>query len=352
MIKFTQQSELMPYIASNTDSVFGAEFDATFASHSNTPNFKTEIFPQLYSHPRSHSPSLSSSSGLSTPSFAPSEYSKSDYAMSYHGDDDAQPFYYAPGAESTFHPTMAQSSMPLDSYTYEEDYSHLEQQPWSNPSMYAQQHEFSNYPEMLPSSIYQPSEVQRSLTSTNLIPPTPQSPMLAPAFDFNTAPQQSYLTPSLSNPRSRENSIYSFSRSTSPASNLSSSPSTTSLQAYGTLVASDSQSNAPQTWRCAFPGCTSRALFTRGCDLRKHYNRHSKHLFCRVIGCPQAEPRDGSSGSVGFSSKKDRARHEAKHNPGIPCEWRDVDGQGCGRVFSRVDNMKDHVRRIHLKSNR
>lgn len=89
------------------------------------------------------------------------------------------------------------------------------------------------------------------------------------------------------------------------------------------------------TWRCRYPGCTSKSVFTRACDLRKHFNRHMKYLFCRFDGCPQAT-------EGGFSSKKDRARHEAKHNPQIPCEW-----QGCDRVFSRMDNMKDHVRRIH-----
>ena len=98
------------------------------------------------------------------------------------------------------------------------------------------------------------------------------------------------------------------------------SPSITDLSGYGYL-------NVDGTWSCAFPGCTSRATFTRGCDLRKHYKRHTKSLFCRHEGCPQA--KEG-----GFSSKKDRARHEAKHNPGILCEW-----GGCERVFSRVDNM-------------
>ncbi|RAH58260.1 hypothetical protein BO85DRAFT_468027 [Aspergillus piperis CBS 112811] len=95
--------------------------------------------------------------------------------------------------------------------------------------------------------------------------------------------------------------------------------------------------NPDGTWRCAYPGCSSHAVFRRGCDLRKHYNRHRKHLFCRYEGCPQAV-------RGGFSSKKDRDRHEAKHNPEIPCEW-----DGCQRVFSRVDNMKDHVRRIHKR---
>lgn len=55
------------------------------------------------------------------------------------------------------------------------------------------------------------------------------------------------------------------------------------------------------------------------------------------------------AGGGGFSSKKDRARHEAKHNPRILCEWVGEDGERCGRRFSRVDNMKDHVRRIHRK---
>jgi len=54
-------------------------------------------------------------------------------------------------------------------------------------------------------------------------------------------------------------------------------------------------------------------------------------------------------GGGGFSSKKDRVRHEAKHNPRILCEWIGADGGMCGRKFSRVDNMKDHVRRIHRK---
>jgi hypothetical protein len=79
--------------------------------------------------------------------------------------------------------------------------------------------------------------------------------------------------------------------------------------------------------------------------LRKHFNRHQKYLFCRHEGCPQSVPRGPQSARSGFSSKKDRARHEARHNPGVLCEW-----EGCGRVFSRVDNMKDHVRRIHRRA--
>ncbi|KAI9036004.1 putative C2H2 transcription factor [Aspergillus affinis] len=108
------------------------------------------------------------------------------------------------------------------------------------------------------------------------------------------------------------------------------SPSPRDLTEYGIP-------NPDGSWRCAYPGCTSQTTFRRGCDLRKHFNRHRKHLFCRYPECAQ-------STTGGFSSKKDRDRHEAKHNPGISCEW-----PNCRRMFSRVDNMKDHVRRVHRR---
>lgn len=92
-------------------------------------------------------------------------------------------------------------------------------------------------------------------------------------------------------------------------------------------VSSDSRSASPnpadlhnfgfplpdgRSWRCAYPSCTSQAAFTRGCDLRKHYRRHTKSLFCRHEDCPQS--REG-----GFSSRKDRDRHESKVLPVHSC---------------------------------
>ena len=111
------------------------------------------------------------------------------------------------------------------------------------------------------------------------------------------------------------------------------SPNPADLHNFGILLPDN------KTWRCGYPGCTSQAKFTRGCDLRKHFKRHTKSLFCRHDECPQS--KEG-----GFSSKKDRDRHESKHRPGVSCSH-----SGCERRFSRVDNMKDHVRRIHEKKN-
>jgi hypothetical protein len=116
----------------------------------------------------------------------------------------------------------------------------------------------------------------------------------------------------ISSPEPSPQELSSLSRASSPGH--------ADLNIYGFM-------NPEGTWSCAYPGCTSRAVFTRGCDLRKHHKRHTKSFFCRYPGCTQA------SGG-GFSSKKDLARHEAKHNPGVVCEW-----AGCERIFSRVDNM-------------
>lgn len=166
-----------------------------------------------------------------------------------------------------------------------------------------------------------------SLPSTTTALPTEAflAPRSAPAVSIDSSSAMSTSpVPTLSD---IESSSTSRQGPSSPPSNPA------DLTRYG-IPAGDG------VWRCAHPRCTSQAMFRRGCDLRKHFNRHRKHLFCRHEGCPQSK-------QGGFSSKKDRARHEAKHNPGIVCEW-----DGCGRVFSRVDNMKDHVRRIHRGGSR
>ncbi len=123
------------------------------------------------------------------------------------------------------------------------------------------------------------------------------------------------------------------------------------LSACGIPLTISNTSSDKLGWKCAYSECTSKVTFTRFCDLRKHYNKHFKHLFCRMDGCPQSQAvavaqttNHRSSGC--FSSRKDRERHEAKHNPCIKCEWK---GEKCGRLFSRRDNMRDHLRRVHRK---
>lgn len=195
----------------------------------------------------------------------------------------------------------------------------------------------SLYPQ---TDFYMPRSQNASLPTSNV--PSYQS---SPAMAFSTppAPSHSSYTSELAVPssshahrHSRQVSTTSVQSYTSTAGastagagspeasesgfSRSSSPGSTDMSLYGYL-------NQQGTWSCAYPGCTSRAVFTRGCDLRKHHKRHTKSFFCRYPGCSQA------SGG-GFSSKKDLARHEAKHNPGVVCEW-----EGCDRVFSRVDNM-------------
>jgi len=144
------------------------------------------------------------------------------------------------------------------------------------------------------------------------------------------------------------------------------------LEEYG-IPLHNSSLSVSKAWCCGFPGCNSQVIFTRACDLHKHYKRHSQRFYCRKKSCSRSAesdaeaklPPSGSSGPSNsalndqvsngtsrvrhrwFASKKDRDRHEAKHSPRIQCTWRGSGGEHCPRVFSRLDNMKDHIRRVH-----
>jgi hypothetical protein len=294
--------------------------------------------------------------------------------------------FFLPTASKEGHYPVTSSMAPHPMfYSSTESYSSYGQQLWQGLPI-SGQHAASSSVEEVPPSVFSTFDIPAYRSGGNFIPAVPQS-----RFSFSATPsqqqqqqqqqQQGYLFPQglQSNARSihytHDRSPSSISRPCTPnldatqassalsnysADSNAESSAPSSLLTYGVPVPQPGTSG-PQTWRCAYPGCTSRALFTRGCDLRKHFNRHSKHLFCRVEGCPQSEAyaladsssrRGSASSGAGFSSKKDRARHEAKHNPGIRCEWRGSEGEECGRVFSRMDNMKDHVRRIHRKVNR
>ncbi|KAB8254982.1 hypothetical protein BDV32DRAFT_156532 [Aspergillus pseudonomiae] len=109
----------------------------------------------------------------------------------------------------------------------------------------------------------------------------------------------------------------------------------------------------PGAVTCPFPGCKSTLQFTGSRELQRHYRQHFKRYFCRYPHCPQAGP--GPEGrhpptKRGFATRKDRARHEAKHDPRIKCPCLNERGERCSRMFSRIDNMRDHVRRIHNNS--
>lgn len=102
-----------------------------------------------------------------------------------------------------------------------------------------------------------------------------------------------------------------------------------------TSTARGDPKSSKATLRCPHPSCSSKTVFTRQCDVDKHYRLHFRQYFCRIEGCPQNQ-------TVAFATVKDRDRHERAHNPSIPCEH-------CGKLFSRQDNLRDHCRRRHAK---
>ncbi|ERF73654.1 hypothetical protein EPUS_00907 [Endocarpon pusillum Z07020] len=348
----------------------------------------------LSSSVRSHSPS-----GTTSSTYSLSQDVDLDIDMAFQGDQEAaQRLLFPSSNQSYYSQPQAMASQQL-LYT-SQPAPPPNNQSWMSLPVFAQQPNSYNNT-LPPNTIYPSFDSNGFSTEGGVIPPTPQATE-APSFFLPSQPQEGMLTAGPSHTTSYNSShesntasiSSSISRSCSPvslnctasvttfqstapayarrlsstpqpASSVTQSQSSNSLFAYGIPVPQASP-NATQTWRCAYPNCSSRALFTRGCDLRKHYNRHSKHLFCRIKGCPQSGPRVAEGGNNnangasiagfggvgmggGFSSKKDRARHEAKHNPRILCEWVGEGGERCGRRFSRVDNMKDHVRRIHRR---
>ena len=95
-------------------------------------------------------------------------------------------------------------------------------------------------------------------------------------------------------------------------------------------------STAPSGLPCPHPSCSSKILFTRRCDLNKHYRTHIRNHFCRADNCKHNSGRS----PLGFATKKDRDRHEKTHNPSMPCSC-------CGKLFSRSDSLRAHFRRQH-----
>ncbi|KAG8416108.1 hypothetical protein J3459_013769 [Metarhizium acridum] len=89
-------------------------------------------------------------------------------------------------------------------------------------------------------------------------------------------------------------------------------------------------------WRCSYAGCRSGSIFHRACDLRKHYASHTKVFFCVRPDCAAL--------GLGFATRKDYERHMRSHEPNIAC----LDAS-CSRVFSRMDNMRNHFFKMHQR---
>lgn len=160
---------------------------------------------------------------------------------------------------------------------------------------------------------------------TNALHPTLTSAQLQPSLHVHSAPTQYVSWPSLEPNAVGREQYPPLAPHFVPSSPYSSQQHWSNapwppLHPDDVEVSSDSRSASPnpadlhnfgfplpdgRSWRCAYPNCTSQAQFTRGCDLRKHYKRHNKSFFCRHEECPQS--REG-----GFSSRKDRDRHESK----------------------------------------
>ncbi|OQE41239.1 hypothetical protein PENCOP_c005G01986 [Penicillium coprophilum] len=144
--------------------------------------------------------------------------------------------------------------------------------------------------------------------------------------------------------QSNEDGLYSVSNSSEPALSL---PTSLVPPPYANLqprqppdIHEIGYQDANGDWRCSYVGCLSNQAFMRACDLRKHYRSHQKTYFCTKQDCEWSR--------IGFSSSKDCQRHMRSHQPMIKCSAAET--LGCERVFSRIDNMREHNRKIHGSS--
>ncbi|RYP42843.1 hypothetical protein DL768_010196 [Monosporascus sp. mg162] len=174
----------------------------------------------------------------------------------------------------------------------------------------------------------------------------PQSEFVISAFEFDAASHSS----DSSRPRS-ESAISGFQSDSGYESHVLEQAHSSRRRS---LLNEISDEHIPQPvftspCQCTFQNCKSTTVFTTGRDFRRHYRQHFKRFFCRYEECPQSTDDPGDASTKGFATRKDRARHEAKHNPAIKCPWRNRNGGQCTRTFSRMDNMRDHYRRIHEK---
>lgn len=90
---------------------------------------------------------------------------------------------------------------------------------------------------------------------------------------------------------------------------------------------------------CDFPNCPRGSTpFSRPCDLNKHRKTHEKNHLC-TMKLPSGAPCEQR-----FATSKDLKRHQ---NSGAHGAQGDYVCPHCGSRKSRLDNLKDHMRRKH-----
>ena len=204
--------------------------------------------------------------------------------------------FYTSGAEAAFPEEEAQRLMYQNQPTYAGSRGHLsttgyEQHQW-NSGLYPPNASSSS---QVPAQPFAPPCQYVSwptATYPQLEPMSSQRNQYPPASTplVPSTPYASESWPNAPWPSLHPDDVEASSDTSRPTS-----PNPADLSNFGILLPDG------RSWRCAYSGCTSQARFTRGCDLRKHYRRHTKSLFCPNEDCPQS--KEG-----GFSSKKDLVR--------------------------------------------
>lgn len=154
-----------------------------------------------------------------------------------------------------------------------------------------------------------------------------------------TLPQQDYLPQdyqyTMSSPEFYPEQTPDFSSPPPPSSGYISSPSP-SLSHAEPVTPTLRQA---ELLLCDFPNCPRGSTpFSRPCDLNKHRKTHEKNHIC-TMDLPSGGPCEQR-----FATSKDLKRHQ---NSGAHGAQGDFVCPHCGSRKSRMDNLKDHMRRKH-----
>lgn len=107
--------------------------------------------------------------------------------------------------------------------------------------------------------------------------------------------------------------------------------------------------NAQGKYECDYPDCTEvQKSFHRKCEYNKHMDKHERPYKCLAEGCEKLSGFTYSGGLLRHE-REVHAKHGGPRNP-LNCPHGNCK-RHAGKGFSRLENLNEHLRRVHTNSN-
>ncbi|KAK1783461.1 hypothetical protein QBC45DRAFT_88608 [Copromyces sp. CBS 386.78] len=107
--------------------------------------------------------------------------------------------------------------------------------------------------------------------------------------------------------------------------------------------------NAEGKFVCMWPGCVEDVKeFGRKCEWNKHMDKHDRPYKCGAVGCEKL-PGFTYSGGLLRHEREVHGKHGGPKNP-LHCPHESCK-RATGKGFSRLENLNEHLRRVHTHGN-